>query len=1137
MKKNNIRDFEPGMGRAVAERTILRKRLDNDELTGMGVQVVINPKDPDAPAWISAAEAADLLVKTDYEAGFKGRKPKTRWETWEEVARRVSWGNTILTQEGEDDYLKMYEAMLAGTVVMSGRHLQHGDSRQPGRPQEVFTNCSVSATTFLLFRLLLSGSGVGRDYSSHMIAVNFDNAPHLRCILSEDHPDYTPGAAYDGRREAIHKYGSPGTNPDVIWFRVPDSREGWAQAIETWEVLAFTKAAKNKTLILDFSDVRERNKPIRGMQYRPSSGPIPLMNAIIKAASLKGAGITPWKQAMLIDHLVAECVLVGGARRSARMATMYWRDPAIFEFIQCKRPIEYMGLTATEVALYRDQLAILGKPAPGTFLWSANNSVLFDQEAWGLLALRKGEKLYHSASARHARKVFDLIISCSYGDGTGEPGIINVDKLVENWAGWETIANGSFAGNDTYPIVGETLHLMADLARRVRLSPYSMIVNPCQPAWAPVLTPYGISTMGAIKIGDKVWSKDGWVTVVNKQATGVKPVYWYRTNAGAFVGTENHRVVSGGIKIEAGEADSIDVLAGPLGSVEPLAQFVMDGLMIGDGTAHRTSHDKVYLTIGAGDQDYFASEVGHLIIGDHSVKKGKAFKVETTIDHDELPHLPERVIPDRFLYGTPSEVASFLRGLFSANGSICGSRVTLKTTSAGLAAQVQWMLSSIGIVSYRTTNKSSSVKWENGEYTSRQSYDINVNAHNALVFAEKIGFIQGYKNEKLAALSRCDGPRGHRVKTTFDIVERDLIGEEEVFDITVDGPSHTYWSGGHDVSNCGEVTLSVLGGFCVLCDVIPYHAESLDEAEEAFRVATRALIRVNTMDSVYNNEVRRTNRIGVGMTGIFEFAAKFFRCGFIELINPDFTNPHCRSAQFWITLSRFARAVEEEAESYSKVLGMAIPHTNRTIKPSGTISKLWGLSEGAHLPCQRRYLRWVQFRSDDPLVAEYKAKGYPAKELVTYTGTTVIGFPTTPVLTTLLPDDMIVTASEATPAQQYAWLRLLENHWLRGGDQHGNQFQTDHSNQISYSLKYNPAIVSAEDLKEMLLEYQPGVKACSVMPLTEDRSAYEYLPETPVTKSEYEAISRQISAKLAEDVDRVHLDCASGACPIDFNKS
>jgi hypothetical protein len=52
----------------------------------------------------------------------------------------------------------------------------------------------------------------------------------------------------------------------------------------------------------------------------------------------------------------------------------------------------------------------------------------------------------------------------------------------------------------------------------------------------------------------------------------------------------------------------------------------------------------------------------------------------------------------------------------------------------------------------------------------------------------------------------------------------------------------------------------------------------------------------------------------------------------------------------------------------------------------------------------------------------------------------------------------------------------------------------------------------------------------------EKQSSYEYLPEEPVTKGEYENVCRKIDEVMQEDVDREHVDCASGACPIDFKK-
>jgi hypothetical protein len=91
--------------------------------------------------------------------------------------------------------------------------------------------------------------------------------------------------------------------------------------------------------------------------------------------------------------------------------------------------------------------------------------------------------------------------------------------------------------------------------------------NPCSPAWSTLLTPNGIKTMGEIKVGDKIWSGKQWTEVVNKTMTGIKKVYAYRTGGGTFYGTENHRVVSDGVKIEVKYAKTIDACNHPNSSV------------------------------------------------------------------------------------------------------------------------------------------------------------------------------------------------------------------------------------------------------------------------------------------------------------------------------------------------------------------------------------------------------------------------------------------------------------------------------------------------------------------------------------------------------------------------------------------
>lgn len=720
------RKLDSGMGMAVAKRTYLRKIIE--------------------------------------------KNGEERWETWSEVADRVANGNTLLLNtpalKGKTDekhrnaeYELMRRHISNGSILMSGRHLQHGDETQPTRNMEVFTNCSTASSSYILFYLLMNGSGVGRPYDDDMCVVNWDNMPNVRCVIADDHPDFVWGFD-ESVRDAKHKYGD---GENIHWFEVPDSREGWAQAVEMMEIMAYEKKYKDDILILDFSKVRAKGQPIRGMQNRPSSGPKPLMNAIEKAATLKGAGLSPWKQAMFVDHYLAECVLVGGARRSARIATKVWTDPEVLDFINIKR---------------------------GGFLWSANNSVAVDDKFW-------------KQRTNHARKVLDAILKASYEDGTGEPGFINQHRLVQNDDGYEGYQDGKYAESSKYKPFQRTERMLAHVARNAGAKVYSQIPNPC-----------------------------------------------------------------------------------------------------------------------------------------------------------------------------------------------------------------------------------------------------------------------------------------------------------------------------------GEISLNMLGGYCVIADVVPYFAPTIDDAEEAFRAATRALIRVNTMDCLYNREVKRTNRIGVGMTGIHEFAWNQFGLAFRDLIDEE------KAKEFWLTLARFKRAVVDEAEKYSKKLGLNVPHTNTTIKPSGTISKLFALTEGAHLPSMREYIRWVQYRSDDPMVKKYQKKGYPVKELRSYQGSTAVGFPTQPLICRIGMNGELVTAAEATPEEQYKWLMLLEKYWIVGVDEKGNALP-DTGNQVSYTLKYDPKRVTFQEYSDMVRKYQGLIKCCSVMP-QQDTTAYEYQPEQPVTISEFMKALNEIEKdeSLLEDIDYEHLKCENGACPI-----
>jgi hypothetical protein len=117
-----------------------------------------------------------------------------------------------------------------------------------------------------------------------------------------------------------------------------------------------------------------------------------------------------------------------------------------------------------------------------------------------------------------------------------------------------------------------------------------------------------------------------------------------------------------------------------------------------------------------------------------------------------------------------------------------------------------------------------------------------------------------------------------------------------------------------------------------------------------------------------------------------------------------------------------------------------------------------------------------------------------------------------------------VTASEASPGDQYRWLRLLEEHWI--GAEQGNQ--------VSYTLKIFTDRHDLESFRAIVREQQPLVRCCAVLPSRPDHElGYEYLPEEAVSQADFAAIVARIdAADTVEGLDLAHLQCAAGVCPL-----
>lgn len=343
----------------------------------------------------------------------------------------------------EKDIKRSIELAQNGIIAMAGRHLQHGGPDQySNKNGESFTNCSTAMCSFIKFWLLMKGSGVGRAYDSDVIRVDWDYCPNIRVVLNKAHADFNENHM-ESLNEASEKY--PSHQDNYRWFEVEDSAEGWAKVVEIIETAAYQKTHKNKLFVFDFSEVRAKGTPIKGQQGRPSSGPAPFMQAIQRIATLKGSGMPAWKQSMWVDHYLADTVALGGIRRSARIATKWWKDSDIFDFINIKRSGE---------------------------LFTANNSVSVCNEFWDQC----------TDPRTHAYRVFNAILGAQYMDNTGEPGFVNVENMKWDNTGAQYITPKTLLSErlrKRMKIHPKTMSMLGDILDIIKKKPFPFLPNPC----------------------------------------------------------------------------------------------------------------------------------------------------------------------------------------------------------------------------------------------------------------------------------------------------------------------------------------------------------------------------------------------------------------------------------------------------------------------------------------------------------------------------------------------------------------------------------------------------------------------------------------------------------------------------------
>lgn len=275
-----------------------------------------------------------------YNRTYSRVKPDGSRESWPETVERVVDGNLGLVDakhhlKGEREDL--IDMMTKFQILPAGRHIWASGVKNA---QHLF-NCWVAGWTKnpsehfeFTFMRLMEGGGVGANYSNYNLTdlPPVRNALKVEIVCDEEHPDY---------RE-LEKDGLLSQAYSPEWtgaFQVEDSREGWAAALVDLIDTHYREGVEHDHRVYDVSRVRHAGAALKTFGGR-ASGPLPLAKMLhtvstilseLQGVYLDGIG------AMEIDHAIAQCVVAGGVRRSARMAMMHWADPQIEQFINIKQ--------------------------------------------------------------------------------------------------------------------------------------------------------------------------------------------------------------------------------------------------------------------------------------------------------------------------------------------------------------------------------------------------------------------------------------------------------------------------------------------------------------------------------------------------------------------------------------------------------------------------------------------------------------------------------------------------------------------------------------------------------------------------------------------------------------------------------
>lgn len=346
-------------------------------------------------------------------------------------------------------------------------------------------------------------------------------------------------------------------------------------------------------------------------------------------------------------------------------------------------------------------------------------------------------------------------------------------------------------------------------------------------------------------------------------------------------------------------------------------------------------------------------------------------------------------------------------------------------------------------------------------------------------------------------------------------------GRQEGIDAEVEG-----------TNPCGEISLAN-GEPCNLFEVFPVIAEEQDwDLHRAFELAARYAKRVTFSDydwEISRNVIHKNRRIGVSMSGIQDWILTRFGHRVVqgwqdvrdesgEMVKQPVYKPEAVAA-----FDGLYKAVVAADQKYSDELGCSTSVKHTTVKPSGTVSKLAGVSEGMHFHYSNYLIQRIRFQDSDPLLDALAACDYHIEPDVYTKNTVCVEFP---VRAAHADSPDFASAGNVSIAEQFATQAFLQTYWA--------------DNSVSCTVTFQPE--EADQIAPLFRQYRNTTKSTSLLPYV--GAGFKQAPKEPISKDRYFQLKNNITGDVQVAFAKLHptdtkglelvdqSDCASGACPV-----